>query len=400
METTQVAVIGAGIGGLALALALHDRGIAAQVVDRRPAVGLGGSGMVLMPNAVKALDLLRDGWVGKRVRDAGWQGAPGVPHVVLNTRGRRLTARVPGDLEARWGAPMIAVLRPELLSVLLAAVRDAGIPVRLGTACESVEFAADHATAVFADGTRLRASVLAGTDGLRSVVRAAVAGQAPPRYLGYTSVHGIVGARSAEFAAGCHTLGAGGSFCTVPLPGGCSYWVARLAAAEGEWPAKTAERMMSDLLARMGSWPGPVAALIEDTPLAMFAPADCYDRDPVGTWSRQRVTLAGDAAHPLSPALAQGAAMALEDAICLASLLAGTAELGTELPAVPGATVAAALASYERRRRARTAGFIREARRHGATLIWHGRFSRWYRDQLARTASHGKRDARYFSYEP
>src|SRR5690242_3815458 len=131
METTQVAVIGAGIGGLALALALHDHGVAAQVVDRRPTVALGGSGMLLMPNAVKALDLLAGGRVGKRVRDAGWQAAPGVQYLALTPRGTTLATRVPGDLEARWGAPMIAVLRPELLSILLAAVRDAGVPVRL-----------------------------------------------------------------------------------------------------------------------------------------------------------------------------------------------------------------------------------------------------------------------------
>lgn len=400
METTQVAVIGAGIGGLALALALHDHGIATQVIDRRPTVALGGSGMLLMPNAVKALDLLAGGRVGKRVRDAGWQAAPGVQYLALNPRGTTLATRVPGDLEARWGAPMIAVLRPELLNILLAAVHDAGVPLRLGVACESVEFAAGHTTAVFADGTRLRAAVLAGTDGLRSTVRAAVAGQAPPRFLGYTSVHGIVGARSEMFAAGFHTMGAGASFFAVPLPGGCSYWVARLAAPEGEWPARTAERMKGDLLARLGSWHAPVPAMIEETPLAMFVPADCYDREPLAAWSRQRVTLAGDAAHPLAPAMTQGAAMALEDAVCLAPLLAGTAELGTGL--VPGSRigVAAALAGYERRRRPRTTMFIKEARRHGTTLLCHGRFSHWCRDQMVRAADYGKRDARYYGYEP
>jgi 2-polyprenyl-6-methoxyphenol hydroxylase-like FAD-dependent oxidoreductase len=222
-----------------------------------------------------------------------------------------------------------------------------------------VSFAQDAGgvTAKFASGLEVTATGLIGADGINSVVRAQLQGTLSPVYRGYcvwrgiaTHTEGIVRGHISE------TWGAGQRFGILPMGGGRICWYATRKCPPSQ--PDTPEGRKHEVLQLFRDWHQPIPTLIEATEQSQIMKNDARDLPPLGFWGRGRVTLLGDAAHPITPNVGQGACMAIEDAACLVKSLLAAPD------------IAAAFAAYEGRRKRRTAFVGRQARRIGAVGQW------------------------------
>jgi 2-polyprenyl-6-methoxyphenol hydroxylase-like FAD-dependent oxidoreductase len=337
-------VIGAGIGGLSAGIALNRAGIDVEVYERADELKEVGAGLSLWANAIHALELLG---LGEALRFFSHAYAVAG---IRTPPGDILSAPSP-DLERTLGVLCVVLHRVELQEMLLGAL--GAERVRLGARCE--RFSDDHTsvTAEFSDGRRARGDVLIGADGLYSVVRSQLHGRRPPRYAGYTAWRSVVPFDTAQVRAS-ESLGFGARFGMVPMGGNRVYWFATENTPEGG--RKPDEKAHLQRLFRC--WHQPIEALLEATPRSAILRNDIYDRPVLRQWGRGRVTLLGDAAHPMTPNLGQGACQALEDAVVLARCLQ------------PDHDPVAALRVYERQRIPRANTIVNRSRRVGAVAQW------------------------------
>jgi 2-polyprenyl-6-methoxyphenol hydroxylase-like FAD-dependent oxidoreductase len=339
----RVIIIGGGIGGLSAAIALRKVGIEAHVYERALALREVGAGIGIMANALQALDTLG---LGDAVRSQALAAAQGG---LRDPTGKVLVAMPMDDLSRQAGA--IAVMhRAELLAELSRHVD----PESLHLDCECVGFTQDRegVTARFRSGEEARGAALIGADGLRSLIRTELFGDQPIHYAGYTAWRSAVKFESPGELTMTETWGRGRRFGIVPMSRGRVYWFATLNAIEGE---RDAEGKSRDRVAELfRGWHQPIEALIAASQADSILRNDVYDMEPLPHWSDRRATLMGDAAHPMTPNLGQGACQAIEDAIVLAACLK------------TNATVEGALFEYERRRMARTKQIVLSSRRLGA----------------------------------
>jgi 2-polyprenyl-6-methoxyphenol hydroxylase-like FAD-dependent oxidoreductase len=360
----KVVIIGGGIGGLTAALALARRGVAAEIYEQAPALEEVGAGVGLWGNALRALETV--GLAGQVTQLAERVSRQGVKR----PDGTWLTYFPTEAMERRWGVGFAAVHRAEL-QLLLAAQLDPAA-VHLGARCVGLRDTGRAVTVRFVDGREADADVLIGADGVHSVVRALLLGPAPLRYRGYTSVRALTPAGSVPLPAdGMETWGHGARFGLAPATGERIIWYAAWnapagAGQHGDTPAR--------LRALFGAWRDPIPAVIEATPDAAVIRNDIYDRRPARTWTRGRVALIGDAIHPMTPDLAQGACQAILDATTLARCLA---EAGDPR---------AALRQYQRLRWRDAARITLLARGSGRMGQWQGRLACAARDSLFRAA--------------
>lgn len=333
----RVAVIGAGIGGLAAAVALRAIGAQVEVYEQGRAIARVGAGLQLAPNATKALrglgllDRVRaiasrpESWCSFAARDGA------------------LTLRLPlgNEVESRFGAPYLHVHRSDLHGVLLEAVAD----VHLGHCLVGLEQRGAEVTVRFANGGAATADLVIGADGVHSAVREMLFGPMAACFSGLVAYRGIVPVDRVP---------------DVPLISAkwwgkdrhfVHYWVSRgrelnlvAPVPEATWTEEswTAEGKVGDLLDAMSDFAEPVRRIAGATTVLMRSAL--YDRDPLPRWGDGRVTLLGDACHPMLPFMAQGAGMAIEDAVVLARCLDG----------VPSDGVADAIARYAGTRLSRT----------------------------------------------
>jgi 2-polyprenyl-6-methoxyphenol hydroxylase-like FAD-dependent oxidoreductase len=393
MPTSTVLIIGGGIAGLATAIGLRRAGWQVTVHEAGHYED-SGVGLLLFPNAVKAADRL-DRDLGTAIREIGHVNAADVPYPLLNSAGRVLTAAPWGDMTSKWGAPLVAVRRGALHQLLLDTARARGVEVLLGRRLVDVTQDAGGVTAHFVEGKPAAGDVLVGADGLHSAVRGAVVDDGPPRYLGFANVRGTVTGFLDRHPAGFMSFGPGIQVFTSPLPDNHLLWTVRLRAVEGEWPAKGSVAAHAETRERLRGWHDPVSAILAAADPASVDVTDSHDRDPGGRWSYGRITLVGDAAHPTSPALAQGAGMALEGAVCLSDRLAG---------ATGRADPVAALASYDTARRSRIAMVVKQARQRGSIGLVHHPAARLLRDTVLRLTSRfvnlDRRNAALYGHTP
>ena len=346
----KVMVAGAGIGGLSAAIALRRAGFEVTVFERAAELGEVGAGLLLAANAQKALGRL--GLAGAVAR----LGTPASAAEIRSWRGQVLASIPAAELEKRAGAPSVAVHRADLQALLVQEAREGTI--RLGAEVEGFGQDEGGVTVSFAGGGEECADLLVGADGLRSRVRASLHGPAKPRYAGYTAWRTVVepGEELLPWGTGFESWGRGARFGCAHVGGGRIYWFATANAPEGEedGPPGSPDGAGATLLRRFGSWHDPIGDLIGAADEDGILRTDIYDREPLGElWGEGRVTLLGDASHPMTPDLGQGAGQALEDAVALARCLEEW-----------GAT-ADALRRYERLRSARTAMVVRRSRRVG-----------------------------------
>jgi 2-polyprenyl-6-methoxyphenol hydroxylase-like FAD-dependent oxidoreductase len=250
-----------------------------------------------------------------------------------------------------------AVHRADLQALLAREVGEGTL--RLGTEVGAFEQDESGVRVLLADGSRESADILVGADGLRSRVRARLFGLEEPRYAGYTAWRAVVEPEEEllPWGAGFESWGRGARFGCAHVGRGRIYWFATTNAPEGEkdGPPGSLAGAKAKLLHLFSPWHRPVADLVEAAEEGAILRTDIYDREPLGErWGEGRVTVLGDAAHPMTPNLGQGACQAIEDAVVLARCLGER-----------GAT-AESLRSYERLRSDRVALVVRRSRRVGS----------------------------------
>ncbi|MFG1950417.1 FAD-dependent monooxygenase [Micromonospora sp. NPDC048830] len=382
MTTARTVVVaGGGIGGLATASALGRCGWSVTVLERAGQPAATGGGLMLHPNGVAAADAISPR-LGERLRRIGHVVRPGETRLLMDATGRVLAREPTGDVCQRLGRPMIAVMRVALYRALADEARAAGVRVELGTTVHGYTTRAGRVS-VRADDRVLEADLLVGADGLRSVVRAMVVGDGAPLYRGYTSVRGratLPPDRPQSFVVN----GIGLQLFTAPVGGGRCYWTAKISAPPAEWPARGPAGAHAALLHLMHDWCPSVLRMVADSPVDEITVTDIRDRDPVDRWSDGQVVLLGDAAHPMVPALGQGANLALEDAAVLAAAMGATSD------------VAAAVRAYENARVGRAAAVVLESRRQGEFDQGAGARQARRRDDVMRRR--GRKDAAALSF--
>jgi salicylate hydroxylase len=343
-------VVGGGIGGIATAVALARAGIDVQVYEQARELTEVGAGVSLAPNGLRMLDTLG---VGDGIARLGAR------HV--STQLRLADGRPARHEPHQFAQPgrNVGIHRADLLALL--AERLPSGTVRTAHRCTGFRSDGHAATVSFEDGTSATADVVIGADGIHSVLQGFVVEPAEPVFSGVVAYRGLVPAM-AGYPAGTMRMWVGESkhFLVFPVRAG------RLLNYVGFVPSGTSVRESwsasgdpAVLAAHFAGWD----PMIGDVIAAITGPGGSgfqwgmYDRTPLPRWSSERLTLLGDAAHPMLPHLGQGVNQALEDAVALAVLLGRC-----ESPAC----VPRALAAYEGLRRDRTARVQLGSRRNGA----------------------------------
>ncbi|MEU8872316.1 FAD-dependent monooxygenase [Streptomyces javensis] len=343
MQQPRAIVIGAGVGGLTAAAALHRRGWSITVLERAAGLEPVGAGISLAPNSQRALDAID---LGDDVRAlAAWQGGGG-----LRTPGGRWLSRMDSAATAeRFGGPLVLLHRATLVDLLVSRLPE-GV-VRTGAAARLADpgGAGRPARVTTEDGDH-EADLVIGADGIDSAVRRTLFPDHPgPRYAGFTTWRVVIPAPDQPFEPH-ETWGRGRIWGTQPLKDGRVYAYAAAVAPPG---GRAPDDERSELLRLYGDWHRPVPDL-----LAAVAPRDVlrhdirYMAEPLPAYHRGRAALIGDAAHAMAPTMGQGGNQAIEDAVVLAHHLA------------PGvADPSAALAAYTRDRLPRTMDVVRRSAR-------------------------------------
>lgn len=359
-STDELIVAGGGIGGLATALATARTGRRVRVLERAASFTELGAGIQLAPNATR---LLADWGLLDQVVAAGV--LPRRLVIASAVTGEELTSLDVGEgFRGRYGAPYVVLHRGDLLDILLRGCREQGVILEPSTEVRTVENVADGVAVPCGDGREYRGAAAVGADGLRSTVRPLLADDGTV-FSGYVAYRGAVpvdeAARVADLDDMIIFIGPGLHFVQYALRGGQLYnQVAvfrsdRYAAGRGDWgePDELDERF-SGTCAHVRE---AMRSLWRDQWWPM------HDREPIGNWTNGRLTLLGDAAHPMLQYLAQGACQALEDAARLAG------ELGRCTGSAGAPTVEDALLAYQSTRIPRTAQVQERARLWGE--IWH-----------------------------
>jgi 2-polyprenyl-6-methoxyphenol hydroxylase-like FAD-dependent oxidoreductase len=335
-QQQQFLVIGAGIAGLATAVALQRRGYDVRVLESR-ADTTSGAGISIWPNALAALD---DIGLGDAVRDAGGRVTAGAMRWHDGTWLRRPSKE---RMVKALGEPLVVIRRSALNEVLAGAL--ASGTVQTGVTATNVELTQGGVRVALSDSTTRQAAAVIGADGTHSVVARYLNGKLRNRYVGYTAWRGIADAAIHQDLAG-ETLGAGRECGHVPLGPDHTYWFATERAKEGR---VASQGELEYLKTRFGSWAEPLPALLGATDPSVVLRNDLYDRDEARVWSKGPIVLVGDAAHPMRPHLGQGGCQGLEDAAILAAFV----DQGSDLP-----TAFARFAIY---RKPRTTALTRES---------------------------------------
>jgi len=344
----NIAIVGGGIGGLFAANALLAQGLQVSVYEQAPALGEVGAGVFLTPNSVRQLERAGLGpavekWgarVGPGSRYFRHDGSPIAPVQVTDSSG--------------WNATF-GMHRADLVELLADALPDN--VVHTGHRCTGFEQRDDVARVSFSNGAVAEADVIVAADGINSELRPYVFPPSNPVFSGSVAYRGVLPLeRIPDWPtdAWLMWLGKAKHFLTFPVRAGQLINYVGFVPADEQMKESWSSPGDPDVLRReFAGWDPRIETLLKQVQMT-FRWA-LYDREPLPTWTRGRLSLLGDAAHPMLPHLGQGANQSIEDGMALATILARADRT----------TVPAALAAYERLRRERVAQVQRGARENG-----------------------------------
>jgi 2-polyprenyl-6-methoxyphenol hydroxylase-like FAD-dependent oxidoreductase len=355
----KLIIAGGGIGGLTAALALTRAGFDVAVYEQAPAFAEIGAGMSLWPNATRVLHSLG---VLKQVLTGG---EPVTRFDLYRPNGRLISAIAMTGFQT----PALCIHRADLHRALRSQLPDGClIP---GQRVDSFDQDSDGVSAKIDGGDEVRADGLIAADGINSAVRAQIHGHREPIYRGYCIWRGIApelpGAVRGHIS---ETWGSGRRFGVMPMGRGRVCWYATRNSTPSQSDAP--EGRKAEVSALFKNWRGQIPELIEATNPGDIIKNDARDRRPLKRWGDRRVTLLGDAAHPITPNVGQGACMAIEDAACLAKSLLASSD------------ITSGFRTYEALRGSRTARMGRQARRIGAIGQWENPWVVKGRDLITR----------------
>lgn len=318
MSTQQhVLVVGAGIAGCSVAIALARRGIAVDVVERQTAWQFHSSGIFVYSNGLAAFDRL--GLLAPMV-DAGFV-VPGGRNVYLDADGSPLVDTFYPTAGGGRIPAILGIKRAEMHRVLAAGLARLGVRVRLGTTVADVDLQPDHVAATLTDGTTVRCDLLVGADGIRSSVRERFRPDVRPEYSGF-GVWRSVHLRPPALVDKFMLMADGKRIGIMPISADRLYVFGTVADPSNAWHDRATwpERMR----AAFAEFGGPVRPFLDalDADAEILYTAVEEVRMPA-PWHRGRVVLIGDAAHAATPFMGQGGAMAVEDAVELAAAIDG-----------------------------------------------------------------------------
>lgn len=344
----RVAVVGGGIGGLAAANALLQRGLKVDVYEQASELGEVGAGIFVYPNSLRQLE--RMGF-GKALAQVGAKVGAGSQY-------RRMDGTAVGPIltadSTGWNG-MYGMHRADILNALAAALP--GDAIHVDHRCVGFSQTEHSATVSFANGKTVEADVVVAADGIRSVLQPFVVEPSPPEYSGFRAYRGLVERDKLEsWRDQTHQvwMGHGKHFMVFPVRSGTLLNYVGFVPLDIEtvesWSAVGDRDQLAESFA---GWDPEIGKLLDKVETCFWW--GLFDRRPLRTWSNGRLTLLGDAAHPMLPHLGQGANQAIEDGVALAVLLSGRS--ADQVPAV--------LRAYEELRRPRASMVQTESRRNG-----------------------------------
>ena len=371
MAMLTIGICGGGVGGFCAAIALKQAGHDVHVFEQAKRYNRIGADVNLTPNAVFALDQLG---VGAFLRDCSAR-----PTFRISRDGvtGEETSRLPMSTaaEQKYGAPQLTIHRADLLRALQGQIPAQNIHLNKGAA--SVELGESDATIVFSDGSRQTFDVVIGADGIHSRIRTALWGQDDPKFTGMVSYRAVF---PRERAAGLADTDAFTKWwgeipekqiVTFPLTQGKEIFVFATTPQDG-WAEEgwTLPGDVKELRAAYANFHPDARALLDAC--ETVTRSALHVRDPMPQWAKGHATILGDAAHPMVPFMAQGACMAIEDAVVLGRALSGTGSDDVE----------AGLAAYERERKPRTAriqesSLANEWLKNGSNADWVYGYDAW-----------------------
>ena len=347
MAKGRALVIGGGIGGLSAAIAIARAGYEPVVYEQADELREIGAGVAIWSNAYRALEALGLGDSLAAVTS---------PLTSVETRrkdGRVLQSMPIGELDSKSGAPSVGFHRRELLSLLADQISPDAIVT--GARFETLHQDENGVTARFQDGREDRGDILIGADGIFSAVRSQILGDVAVDYGGYVVWRGVgefEPATTYPRHASVRSLSRDQHFGIVELSRNRFFWYAtRNQPHDDPEPGgrkETLRRLFSD-------WHDPIPAVLEATPEEEMLRHGLFRIRTLRSWTDRRVTLLGDAAHPMAPSLGQGACQAIEDGVVIGHCLGANAD------------PKAALADYERKRLPRARSVVRWSRFFAAT---------------------------------
>ncbi|MBD2527598.1 NAD(P)/FAD-dependent oxidoreductase [Nostoc sp. FACHB-133] len=332
----KVAIVGAGPGGLAAAIALRSQGIDVQIYEKAQEFRPAGTGLGLAPNGLNSLDAIAPGIV-ETLKVSGCE----VHHTVLkNIRGETIRVNAT-KYQEKYGQPLLTIWWYNLQQVL--ASRLPSEIIHLNHRCIGFEQDENGVKISFDGKKSVYADLLIGADGVNSVIREILFGEGKPNYIGsmcWRAVikyhHELFNDYELVFVKGNQQF-----MYLLNVGGGYISWISRKFSPEYSL-CHSADEVKSRILHELADWDESFRVVVQATPAEQIWEGPICDRPPLTHWSQGRVTLLGDAAHPMAPAMGQGANTTFEDAYELRECFSQSANLQE------------ALTSYEQRRIERT----------------------------------------------
>jgi len=389
MPGLNVLIAGGGIGGLTAALCLAKSGNNVSIFEQAPTFGEVGAGLQLSPNCTRVLHdlgleqpLRRSAFLPEGTQFKQWDNGRVIGQSMLGA-----------SAVERYGYPYYHMHRQDLMRVLVEAAEEAS-NIELHTGVQVQGFTQnDQGVRLMSGDLSHQGDLLIGADGIHSVIRAGLWGEATPRFTGNIAWRALVPAASLPegLIRPMSTVwwGPGKHFVHYYVRSGelvnCVCVVEKKGWEVESW---TESGDYHELKSDFAGWHSDIHQLIDHAERDSLFKWALYDRAPMPGWGKGRVTLLGDACHPTLPFMAQGAAMAIEDAAVLAACLSGGLSGGDD--------VADKLARYENLRRDRTAGIQKGSRRNAKVFHLSG-MAAWLRNRALKTAQNRTMDS-LFSY--